>query len=411
MLSMIAAWLLLFQTTFAVTATDAQAAYTALQTFYNTSSGLWDARAGWWHSANCLTVIADLAAIDSSVKTEALSVFPTTFTRAQQWNRQRGNNSFEDQYYDDEGWWALALIAVYDVTGNQEYLQGAETLFENIQAAYGTTPCGGVWWDKAHTKVNAITNELFMSVAAHLANRVTGKMSYYVGWAEKSWVWLQKSGLINSQNLINDRLQLPTCRNNGDPIHTYTQGVPLGGLAELARATGNDSYITEAQTLANASIPALTKDGILHELCEPNCDTDGDQFKGIFPRNLVILYKQSPVPMYANFLQTNADSIWANDRNSENQFGLVWSGPFQPPANAEKQSSAMDAIIGALAVSSAESGQASPTTTASSSASPTHSSGVHGSSPQKGSGWHCKVELRLLYCQALLLSFLLYTYS
>lgn len=100
---MIAAWLLLFQTTFAVTATDAQAAYTALQTFYNTSSGLWDARAGWWHSANCLTVIADLAAIDSSVKTEALSVFPTTFTRAQQWNRQRGNNSFEDQYYDDEG--------------------------------------------------------------------------------------------------------------------------------------------------------------------------------------------------------------------------------------------------------------------------------------------------------------------
>lgn len=109
MLSIIAFWLLLFfQTTCAVTPADAQAGYKALQVFYNTSSGLWDANAGWWHSANCLTVVADLAAIDSTVKTEALTVFPTTFTRAQQWNSLRGNNSFEDQYYDDEGGFALA---------------------------------------------------------------------------------------------------------------------------------------------------------------------------------------------------------------------------------------------------------------------------------------------------------------
>ena len=44
-------------------------------------------------------------------------------------------------YYDDEGWWALAWIAVYDVTRNQTYLNTAESIFEDMKAAYGTTNC------------------------------------------------------------------------------------------------------------------------------------------------------------------------------------------------------------------------------------------------------------------------------
>ena len=27
----------------------------------------------------------------------------------------------------------------------------AESIFENIAEAFGTTPCGGVWWDKVRT--------------------------------------------------------------------------------------------------------------------------------------------------------------------------------------------------------------------------------------------------------------------
>jgi len=37
---------------------------------------------------------------------------------------------------------ALAWIAVFDVTGNQQYLSTAESIFEDMKAAYGTTPCG-----------------------------------------------------------------------------------------------------------------------------------------------------------------------------------------------------------------------------------------------------------------------------
>jgi predicted alpha-1,6-mannanase (GH76 family) len=108
--------------------------------------------------------------------------------------------------------------------------------------AYGTTPCGGLWWSKDETYVNAIANELFLDIAAHLANRAGSRSSYYLRWAKKEWRWFQKSGMINSNNTINDGLDLDTCENNGGTVWSYNQGVVLGGLTELSRATNDDAY-------------------------------------------------------------------------------------------------------------------------------------------------------------------------
>jgi len=232
--------------------------------------------------------------------------------------------------------------------GNQQYLSTAESLFEDIKASYNTTPCGGVWWDKKKTYVNAIANELFLDVAAHLANRAGSKSSYYLQWAETQWNWFKHSGMINSQHTINDGLHLNTCKNNGGTVWSYNQGVILGALTELSRATGDQAYITTAKQIADAAIAKLTKNGTLHDTCEPDCGGDAGQFKGIFARNLQILQKKSPEARYKTFLQDNANSIWAHDQQGA-KLSLVWSGPFVHPANASTQSSAMDAIVAALA--------------------------------------------------------------
>ncbi|KAK3677486.1 hypothetical protein LTR78_002336 [Recurvomyces mirabilis] len=369
-------------TTQAVTVQNAEAAYQQLQGWYNQSIGLWIPSTGWWNSANCITVIADLAAIDDSIKVRSQGVFQNTYYRAQQYNLDMqktvgpdwlpwtyyGNhwphyppgwhhpapvqtNGFLNDYYDDEGWWGLAWVAAYDVTGNPQYLQEAQSIFENIKAAWGTTPCSGVWWDKAHTYVNAIANELFLDLAAHLANRGGSQSAYYRSWAVRQWNWFQNSGMINAQHTINDGLDNTTCKNNGGTVWSYNQGVILGGLSELSRATNDQSYITIAKQIADAAITNLTdSNGILHDVCEPNCGADGSQFKGVFARNLQILQKASPEGRYATFLQKNANSIWANDRQGS-ALSVVWSGPFVSPANASTQSSAMDAIVAALATS------------------------------------------------------------
>ena len=130
---------------------------------------------------------------------------------------------------------------------------------------------------------------------------------------------------------------------------SYNQGVILGGLSELYKATKDTSYTTTAKKIADAGIKKLTdSDGILHDPCEPDCGGDGSQFKGIFARNLQILQQISPESRYAEFLDRNADSVWLADRNDRNEFGLDWDGPYIGPANASTQRSALDAIVGAL---------------------------------------------------------------
>jgi predicted alpha-1,6-mannanase (GH76 family) len=353
-----------------------EAAFKTLQMWYDTNTGIWNTT-GWWNSANCLTVIGDLAAVDSSVKSQVIAVYTNSIVAAQKYNlgvtkvvtpdfniqsfyteappgvvrRQENPKGFLNGYYDDEGWWALGWIQAYDITGTAEYLNTAVDIFNDMKNG-STTQCGGgIWWDKKKTYVNAIANELYLSVAAHLANRVTNNKQSYLFIAQSQWNWFQHTGMINSKSLINDGLT--SCRNNNGTVWSYNQGVILGALVELNKASPNTSYISTARSIATAAIKALSdSSGVLHDPCEPNCGVDGSQFKGVFMRNLQILQAAVPDNSYLAFIVTNAASIWANDRNSANQLSVDWAGPFVNPANASTQSSALDALVAAAAFQS-----------------------------------------------------------
>ena len=149
--------------------------------------------------------------------------------------------------------------------------------------------------------------------------------------------------MINSGSLINDGLT-SNCVNNGETTWTYNQGVILGGLTELYKATGNSNYLSEAEKLANASTTKLIySSGVLQEPCEVDGGCGGGdvpEFKGIFIRNLICLYDEDHKTAYYNFLYNNAHAVWTDDQNSSNQFGLIWVGPLDS-ADATRQSSAI----------------------------------------------------------------------
>ncbi|KAK4238219.1 hypothetical protein C8A03DRAFT_15283 [Achaetomium macrosporum] len=355
----------------------------ALQGWYNAASGLWSTT-GWWNSANCLTVLTDWASL-SPPGVESLNIpniISTTFNNAQrvsvtvqktisasgmttsmytiETTDKRGFSNFINDYYDDEGWWALALIRSYDVTRQQAYLDKAESIFHDMQNGTDGTCGGGIWWSKERSYKNAIANELYLSVAASLANRIPSKKQQYTQIAKDEWAWFKRSGMINGNNLINDGLKINadgSCVNNGMQTWSYNQGVVLGGLVQLARATGDSSYLQEATAIAKAAVALLSdSNGVIHEVdkCEPDCGADGSQFKGIFVRNLHYLQQAAPQDVFRTAIQKNADSIWANDRNAQNQLGIAWTGPADAGdgPNASTHSSAMDVIVAALAVAS-----------------------------------------------------------
>lgn len=322
------------------------AAVATLQSWYNPTNGLWSNL--WWNSANCVEALENEIAANNDTK--YLATLQNTFA-------MNSSGNFINSYYDDEGWWVNAWVRAYDLTGNASYLNMAKTIFADMTGGWDTTSCnGGLWWSKSKTYKNAIANELFLLGAIRLHQRTpgdTGASGSYLYWATNEWTWFKSSGMINAQNLINDGLD-SNCANNGQTTWSYNQGVILGGLTDLFKATGNTNYLKQAETLANATIGLLVSTsaslpkGVLQEPGEANGfgGTDVPEFKGIFARNLAYLYDVDHSAAYFNFFYTNAHSIWFNNRNltgtgiATNQLGLRWTGTFDS-ADAARQSSAI----------------------------------------------------------------------
>lgn len=328
-----------------------------LQGWYNPSTGLYNTT-GWWNSANATTVLVDYARASKS--TQYNSVIQNTFTVAP--TTSSGFPGFINHFYDDEGWWALAWIDAYDLTQNSQYLSMASSIFADMTTGWDNICGGGIWWNKDRQYKNAIANELFLSVASHMANRATDatQKTRYLDWANKEWAWFAASGMINSNNLINDGLTISsgqsgtTCTNNGQQTWSYNQGVVLGGLVELSKLNSDPALPQSAQKIATAAITRLVdSNGVMHDPCEANCGADGVQFKGIFVRNLVALHTAYPQAAYKSFIDTNANSIWDHAQGTNFQFGQIWSGPFDA-GNAGSQSSALDAIVAAVTIDAAK---------------------------------------------------------
>jgi predicted alpha-1,6-mannanase (GH76 family) len=306
---------------------------TALNAWYNSGKGQWDTT-GWWNSANALTAVIHFSARTNNHTYDSL--IANTFAK---------HSSFLNDYYDDEGWWALAWIESYKYSKNADHLKMAATIFADIQKGWDTTCSGGVWWDKKHSYKNAIPNELAFQLASALY--IETRETTYLNWVNTEWSWFNNSGMINANHLVNDGLT-SACKNNGQTTWTYNQGVILGGLVNMFQITQNQAYLKQATLIADAAVAGLVNgQDILKEPCEPNCGGgDVPQFKGIFMRNLGYLYQQTKNAKYFTFITKNADSIWNSGRNS-NHFGLFWAGPFDS-ADAARQSSAMDALNAAL---------------------------------------------------------------
>jgi Glycosyl hydrolase family 76 len=266
-----------------------------------------------------------------------------------------GTDGFLDNYYDDDGWWALAWIGAYDLTGDHRYLRQAQGIFAAMTGGWDATCGGGIWWSTHRTYKNAIANELFLKVAAELHNRLPGD-TWYAGWAAREWAWFARTGLLTRSGLVVDGLAVGhqgACRPLlSSPTWTYNQGVLIGGLVALNRITGDPAQLATARRVALAVIrsPALSPGGVLREPCEPagSCDHDEPLFKGIFVRNLRLLYGRVASPVFLGYLRHNAASVWRADRRAD-EFGLRWAGPFDQ-ADAARQAAALDALTAGITV-------------------------------------------------------------
>ena len=313
------------------TAVPVSAAADALMWSYDPYTAWWPS--SWWNSAVALTTVIDY--IRQTGDTQYSWIIDHTF----QVNRVafpagvRSTDAIDGDFIststDDSEWWALAWVDAYDLTGNTTYLNEAVTIANYVNTQWDAGTCGGgVWWSRAHTYKNAVTNAQYIRLTAALHNRISGDRAW-LARASAAWQWFRSSGMINSAGLVNDGLT-SSCANNGGTVWSYNQGLAIGAGVEVWRATGDSSALAQARTLANAAVgsPVLVSNGVLTESCDAltaECDDNAKQFKGIFMRYLGDLNGVTG-GAYSAFATAQATSIWAADRNSLNQLGERWSG-------------------------------------------------------------------------------------
>eukprot|EP00877_Chromochloris_zofingiensis_P014713 jgi/Chrzof1/9496/Cz04g05100.t1 len=332
---------------------NAEAALSQLMSMYDVQSGLFDdGKAVWWNQPNCMETIIDYSMITGS--RQYLEVIDNTFEK----NKLSG---FLNDWYDDEGWWAIAWVKAYELTRDEKYLIMAQRIFQDMQTGWDDTTCnGGLLWKKNYPYKSTISNLLYMQTALMLYSHV--KDSMYLNTAQQALAWFHASGLLQPSGRVWDGIWTDDSVFN-HKVYVYNQGVLVGVLIQMYKVTAQESYLQLATKVANVGLNDFSLNGILAQDCEPNdCNCDGTQFKGVYIRYIRQLYtvlgRQRGLFSarnqwhYQQFLLRQADSIWRYARNATtNQLAVAWAGP---PPTVEKdvvmQVIGVDVLNAALAI-------------------------------------------------------------
>ncbi|PKD16394.1 hypothetical protein APR41_08575 [Salegentibacter salinarum] len=261
----------------------------------------------YWWNAHMVDIL-----IDGYLRTKDKSYLPKIkdLVRGIKISNQ---DNFQIFFNDDMEWLGIACVRAYQATGDEEYKQVAEYLWEEIKKGWTEVHGGGIIWrtDTPEEK-NACSNGPGALLALNLYN--INNTQAELEWAKKIFEW-QKNTLVDPvTGLVWDNISYQNAEPviNKELVLSYNQGTYIGAATQLFNHTGNKEYLEEAWKTTKSLItsPKLTYEGILRS----EGQGDGGLFKGILVRNLTLLAENPSLEnqrkeSLLNFLTYNANTL------------------------------------------------------------------------------------------------------
>lgn len=284
--------------------------------FASNASAEW---AQYWPNAHALDVLVDayLRNPAASLKSQMLDLIGGV--------KAKNNNTMINYYYDDMEWMALACLRAYNATGDTQFKDVTDLLWNDIKNGWSSDLGGGIWWRKDNPSKNTPSN----MPAAILAARLYKKFNRTddLQWAQKIYDW-QKQVLYDANSgWVYDNLDKAGTKNTTWKF-TYNQGTFLGAALELYGITNNATYLNDAYKVTDYTLNSgfLTNNGVLKD----EGGGDGGLFKGIFIRYFTRLIVDGNIDAtkkttYLGFITTNATTLWSKGTNKNLVlFGNAW---------------------------------------------------------------------------------------
>jgi hypothetical protein len=240
------------------------------------------------------------------------------------------------KYYDDQAWVGLALAQEYRLTGDPPELADAENVMQFVYpggwAAGASFQPGGIYWTQQgvgdgegnHDRTTTSTAPN-AELALLLARADPGDASSYEDAASAMYGWVDRY-LYNvpgnpNYDAAKPALMFDKVRGTGtvdETLRTYNQGAMIALDAREFEATGQPSFLEQAEAIANTALSTFTESYYI--AYQPAA------FDAIFFRDLLVLYAvTSDSALRTRILQTietYAQDAWNNHRSAAGLFSF-----------------------------------------------------------------------------------------
>lgn len=234
-----------------------------------------------------------------------------------------------DRFYDDNVWLGIDFTDLYELTGEEAYLDRAKLIWTFVESGRDDRLGDGIYWceQKKHSK-NTCSNAPGAVFALKLY-RATADTTY-LKKGRDLYEWTQKTLQDSTDHLYYDHITMEG--EIGAAKFAYNSGQMIQAAALLYAMTGEEGYLADAQTVAAACHDHFFSDFTPAEGEPFRMLNKGDVwFTAVMLRGFVELYVVDGDRRYLDSFKRSLEYAWDHAREETGLFNSDFTGHTQDP--------------------------------------------------------------------------------